>query len=439
MRAKILVMQPRRIAATTLAERIAKERCQPLGVDVGYQVPNGGRAEHARLVFCTLGVFRRRLLKDPDLTSITHVIFDEVHERDKLADFNMIVVRDLLARRTDLRLMLMSATLQMDTFERYFEGAAKVKIPGRVFPVNELYLDEVAATLYKQPMFRSWLGPGILCGGIDIPAGAEGDWNERAWKTIVFKNTKPEDRDSLWGLREKGLEGQMTAPMSRARLVDGLRKHDVLQQSGLAFDYPIIEALILHIDRMYKDAQKAAAGEEEKVAGTILVFLPGWGDIDTLQKRLAQNFDPKRFKILPLHSQVTPQQQQEIFEPAPPGIRKIVLTTNIAEASITVEGTEFVIDCARAKELSYDPYLKVGTLTTSWISKASAKQRAGRAGRTQGGLCFHLFCRERYNKVDDFLPPELLRSPLEEGALGETRRNQHERDSAGFPAQGTEG
>ncbi|CAL1172946.1 unnamed protein product [Cladocopium goreaui] len=166
---------------------------------------------------------------------------------------------------------------------------------------------------------------------------------------------------------------------------------------------------------MYKDAQKDQT--EEKPAGTILVFLPGWGDIDTLQKRLAQNFDPKRFKILPLHSQVTPQQQQEIFEPAPSGVRKIVLTTNIAEASITVEGTEFVIDSARAKEVSYDPYLKVGTLTTSWISKASAKQRAGRAGRTQGGLCFHLFCRERYNKVDDYLPPELLRSPLEDAGL----------------------
>jgi len=415
--AKILVMQPRRIAATTLAERIAVERCQRLGVDVGYQVPSASQSENARLVFCTLGVFRRRLLLDPDLVGVTHIIFDEVHERDKLADFNMIVVRDLLARRSDLRLVLMSATLQMDTFERYFEGAAKVKIPGRVYPVNELYLDEVAATLYKQQqkMFQLWLGPGILCGGIDIPAGAEGDWNERAWKTVVFRHTKPEDRESLWGLREKGLESQMLANMSRARLLDGLRKHDVLQQSSLAFDYPIIEALILHIDRMYKDAQKDQT--EEKPAGTILVFLPGWGDIDTLQKRLAQNFDPKRFKILPLHSQVTPQQQQEIFEPAPSGVRKIVLTTNIAEASITVEGTEFVIDSARAKEVSYDPYLKVGTLTTSWISKASAKQRAGRAGRTQGGLCFHLFCRERYNKVDDYLPPELLRSPLEDSAL----------------------
>merc|ERR1719392_593975 len=122
-----------------------------------------------------------------------------------------------------------------------------------------------------------------------------------------------------------------------------------------------------------------------------------------LQRRLTQDLDTKRFKILPLHSQVTPEQQQEIFEPAEMGIRKIVLTTNIAEASITVEGTEFVIDSGRAKEVSYDPYLKVGTLTTSWISAASAKQRAGRAGRTQGGLCFHLMCRERFNKMDEYL------------------------------------
>merc|ERR1719230_1885239 len=136
-----------------------------------------------------------------------------------------------------------------------------------------------------------------------------------------------------------------------------------------------------------------------------------------MMKRLTQNFDTNRFKILPLHSQVSPEQQNEIFEPAEPGIRKIVLTTNIAEASITVEGTEFVIDSGRAKEVSYDPYLKVGTLTTSWISQASAKQRAGRAGRTQGGLCFHLFCRERFEKIDEFLQPELLRSPLEDSVL----------------------
>merc|ERR550532_1704310 len=147
--ARILVMQPRKLAATTLAERIAAERCQRCGQDVGYIAPFDTKGANCRLVFTTLGVFRRRMLTDPDLRGITHVIFDEVHERDKLADFNMIFVRDLLKRRTDLRLMLMSATLQMETFERYYANAAKVAIPGRVYPVSQLYMDEVAATLYK--------------------------------------------------------------------------------------------------------------------------------------------------------------------------------------------------------------------------------------------------------------------------------------------------
>lgn len=414
----ILVMQPRKLAAVTLAERIAQERCQKVAQDVGYDAPFATKGTSCRLVFTTLGVFRRRLLRDTELKGITHVIFDEVHERDKLADFNMIFMRDLLERRPDLRLILMSATLQMETFERYFARATKIEIPGRVFPVSELYLDEVAATLYRQPVFRMHLGPGILCGGIEIAAGAEGPWNEKEWKTVVFRHTEPEDRDTLWGLRDRGLESQMMAPFNKGRLVDGLRKHDVLQQSSLAFDYPIIQALILHIDRMYKAAQKdVKKGEEQKPPGTILVFLPGWGDIDQLNKRLTQDLGSDRFLILPLHSQVSSWEQQQIFEPAPEGKRKIVLTTNIAEASITVEGTEFVIDSGRAKEVSYDPYLQVGTLTTSWISQASAKQRAGRAGRTQGGLCFHLMCRERFDKLDEFLPPELLRSPLEDSAL----------------------
>merc|ERR1719313_193865 len=213
----------------------------------------------------------------------------------------------------------MSATLQMETFEAYFAelGAAKIEIPGRVYPVSELYLDEVAATLCKQSIFKMFLGPGILCGGIDIPAGAEaGSFNEKEWKTVVFRHTAAEDKDTLWGLRDQGLESQMMAPMNKERLLDGLRKHDVLQQSGLAFDYPIIEALILHIDRMYKGAQKnLPEGEEPKPAGTILVFLPGWGDIDQLKKRLVTNFDTNRFLILPLHSQVSAEEQALIFEP----------------------------------------------------------------------------------------------------------------------------
>lgn len=144
-------------------------------------------------------------------------------------------------------------------------------------------------------------------------------------------------------------------------------------------------------------------GEKEKLEleinkspGAILVFMTGWGDIEKCQTILKADLDEKKFKIQPLHGGITMEQQQEVFDPLlDPKQRRIVLATNIAEASITVPDVEYVIDCGRAKETSYDPYLKVATLTTSWISKASANQRAGRAGRTQNGLCFHLFSKGR--------------------------------------------
>lgn len=134
-------------------------------------------------------------------------------------------------------------------------------------------------------------------------------------------------------------------------------------------------------------------------------------------KLLQQDLDSSRFVVMPLHGQITLEQQREVFNTQGDGIRKIVLATNIAEASITVPDVEFVIDCGRAKETSYDPYLKIGTLTTSWVSKSAVAQRAGRAGRTKGGLCFHLFSRARLGKLDEYMLPELLRSPLEETCL----------------------
>lgn len=407
---RILVAQPRKLAATSLCQRVVQERGT---TDVGFTVPMENSRANSRLIFCTTSVMRRRLFTDPELKGVTHIVFDEVHERDKLADFALIFLRDLVRRRPDLRLILMSATLQLDTFIEYFGDMAETAhIPGRTFPVQALYMDQLVAALWKTPPFRKMLGPGILSAGLDM--------DEKDWKRQVFHNTSHED--GLWGLShhiQPYLDGQLT----KQKLEDGLRRHDVLQQSGLFFDFPVIQALILHIDRMFKLALKAmeesGASEEEKQKqpGAVLVFLTGWNDIDRCMKLLQQDLDSKRFIVMPLHGQITLEQQREIFNTANDGVRKIVLATNIAEASITVPDVEFVIDCGRAKETSYDPYLKVGTLTTSWISKAAVSQRAGRAGRTKGGLCFHLFSKARFAKLDEYMLPELLRSPLEETCL----------------------
>ncbi|CAD7930194.1 unnamed protein product [Amoebophrya sp. A25] len=422
----ILVAQPRRIAAISLAKRVQDERG---GGNmernmVGFHVPLERKTrQQTRLTFCTTSMLRKRLFTDPELTGVTHIVFDEVHERDKLADFALIFIRDLVQRRPDLRLVLMSATLQLETFENYFAGLAnKVHIPGRTFPVQELYLDQIVTTLWKVPGFRKWLGPGILSAGIDMV-------DEKEWKRTVFQR-EGRGGDGYWGLADHIRPLLKQDKFSKAKLQDGLAKMDVLQQSGLDFDFPIIEALILWIDKNYKDVLKAQLEEKKddeaaraqiknKPLGAVLVFLTGWNDIDKCQRILEADLDKEKFKIFQLHGSVSMEQQQEAFKPIrDPGVRKIVLTTNIAEASITVPDVEFVIDCGRAKETSYDPYLKVATLTTSWVSKASVSQRAGRAGRTQGGLCFHLFSKKRAEEgMDEFTEPELLRTPLEETCL----------------------
>ncbi|KAL0307181.1 UNVERIFIED_CONTAM: DExH-box ATP-dependent RNA helicase DExH6 [Sesamum radiatum] len=152
----------------------------------------------------------------------------------------------------------------------------------------------------------------------------------------------------------------------------------------------------------------------------VLVFLPGWDDINRTRERLLANpffKDPSKFLIIPLHSMVPLQEQKKVFKRPPPGCRKIVLSTNIAETSVTIDDVVYVIDSGRMKEKSYDPYNNVSTLHSSWVSKASAKQREGRAGRCQPGICYHLYSKLRAASLPDFQVPEIKRMPIEELCL----------------------
>ncbi|CAN0185647.1 unnamed protein product, partial [Ectocarpus sp. 8 AP-2014] len=179
-----------------------------------------------------------------------------------------------------------------------------------------------------------------------------------------------------------------------------------------AVDYELVECLLRYICRSaYED-------------GAVLVFLPGWDDISR-RARGRENFlrqslhfsDERKFQILPLHSGVPTAKQRQVFVRPPKGCRKIVLSTNIAETSITIDDVAFVIDSGRAKESSYDPHLKIKTLVPQWVSKASARQRRGRAGRTKAGVCFHLFSALRHESLREHQESELLRTPLEEVVL----------------------
>lgn len=408
----IVVTQPRRISALGLAHRVAQERGEAVGQTVGYSVHlDSSSGPSTRLLFCTTGVFRRRLLAEPSLPGITHLVLDELHERDKVTDFLLIAVRQLLEERPDLRLILMSATMEHDTFRRYFADCITVLIPGRTFPVAEYYLEDLAPSLFEAGCVDA-LGPGFAAGGLGFGTW-ENKGNEKAFKYQVLVSNA-HHRDGLCGFRQNAHK-----PLVGKRFNEAIFLHDVLQQmKGVLFDLPIIEAIIVALVEGHDLCLER--GHRTHGCGGILVFLPGWDDIDRLKKRLERHpviGDARRFRILPLHSQVRLEDQRKVFEAPPPGVRKLVISTNIAETSITVDDIEVVIDCGRAKEMSYDSSLRVPTLNTSWVSRASAKQRAGRAGRTAPGFCLHLFSRNREALLDEHKPPEMLRSPLEDVCL----------------------
>jgi len=160
--------------------------------------------------------------------------------------------------------------------------------------------------------------------------------------------------------------------------------------------------------------------ESSRGDGAILVFVPGWQEISEMIVLLESTppfSNRSKFWILPLHSGIPSKDQRKVLQTPPTGVRKIVLSTNIAETSLTINDVSFVIDTGRAKEKSYDPHLKTSTLRSMWISAASAKQRKGRAGRTKRGVCFHLFSQRRHISLRPFVESELLRTPLEEMCL----------------------
>ena len=164
----------------------------------------------------------------------------------------------------------------------------------------------------------------------------------------------------------------------------------------------LLEVLHLIVESSYGD-------------GAILVFFPGWAEISEFMMLLENTppfYNRNKHLILPLHSGIPSKDQRKVFEKPPKGVRKIILSTNIAETSLTIDDVSFVVDTGRAKEKNYDPHLKTSTLAPTWISQASAKQRKGRAGRTKRGVAFRLFSKRRHASFRPFVESELLRTPL---------------------------
>ena len=362
--ANIICTQPRRISALGLADRVSDERCSAIGGEVGYAIRGESKQRFGvtKITFVTTGVLLRRLqtsggnTKDivAALADVSHVVVDEVHERSLDTDFLLILLKEVLTQQKDLKVILMSATLDAGVFERYFNNqvlVGKVEIQGRTFPVEDYYLDDVIRFT------------GFNQGSADI--------EEDQYET------------------DNGRELFSVA--------------GAIHNMGMRINYDFIASAVRAIDNQLGSH-----------SGGILVFLPGVLEINRCLDALRTI---PNLHALPLHASLSSIEQRRVFPPAPHGKRKVIAATNVAETSITIEDIVAVIDTGKVKETSFDPQNNMVKLEEVWASRAACKQRRGRAGRVQAGKCYKLYTRNAEAKMAERPEPEIRRVPLEQLCL----------------------
>jgi len=359
----IIVTQPRRISAISVAQRVADERGEQLGKTVGYSVrfesvlppKNGG------ILFCTTGVLLRMLLSNRDLSGTSHLILDEVHEREINCDFLMNILKEVLERNQRLRIILMSATINPKLFSDYFFSCQIYNIPGKSFQVRSYFVKDIQLILTQNLIPTSFASR---------PSNLTESEDDETQNTNPFDYSDPAN-----------------------------------------VPYPLIISLLYYIVKFMPND------------GSILIFLPGWENIKMLKDLFEQDplqiglRDNSKFQIHLLHSSVPTINQTEVFRPPGIGIRKIILSTNIAETSITIPDVVYVIDTARHKEMFYNASKRSSILETRFISKSNAFQRMGRAGRVRNGHYYCLMEQDSFNTLPQYQIPEMQRLNLEEVCL----------------------
>lgn len=407
----IICTQPRRIAAVSVAQRVAVERNERLRQSIGYSVrfdskpPDFGGSVH----YLTTGVLLKQIQdsRDETLDGISHIIVDEVHERDLNNDFLLVVLKNLMkdrkaAGKPAIKVILMSATINTSLFCKYFGDGypnklcPHIEVPGRTFPVTPHYLDdiysELQSTYSKDDAFDLYSreSQDYISRELESPPHPV----VRATPDSDLEDVESHENKAMINWNSKGFiseDGEIDIAISRGDTVTPVR---------------LMGVAVAHLLKTTAE-------------GSILVFLPGLPEIIELEKQLnntrplgidfSKNPD---YRIYVLHSSL-PHMQQDVFEKVGPRQRKIILATNIAETSVTIPDVVYVVDSSKQRETQYDRTRRIASLVSTWTAKSNAQQRAGRAGRVQHGHYYTMASKARYKSFKIAPKPEILRTDLQ--------------------------
>eukprot|EP00931_Biecheleriopsis_adriatica_P048937 TRINITY_DN2828_c0_g2_i1.p1 TRINITY_DN2828_c0_g2~~TRINITY_DN2828_c0_g2_i1.p1 ORF type:complete len:2336 (+),score=540.50 TRINITY_DN2828_c0_g2_i1:45-7052(+) len=427
----VLCTQPRRIACISLANRVASCIKENLGESIGYKISGDSKVRPGRtkLVYVTTGYLLQVLVNNPEqIRNYTHLILDEVHERDVDSDLLSLVIK-LQMSGYNFKLVIMSATLQGDLFTRYFsEKKIKTIFVGvKRYPVEVLHVEQ----LLERYGGRYWDPSGKTEG----TQGYQAPFSSAAMRAI-------KDAERAFGTGGYEAEGWEEEPAPLKNEFDESDSEDESDEDSNFSDEPVAKVTAVPPKKRRKEVQPqilrgldyliyelvlrvAQPGEG------ILIFLPGIGEISELQEMLMPLEDTEKqahmswrpglerddlnFKVFVLHSLI-PKDEQEgaVFDPPPADTAHVILASNIAESSLTIPKVRIVIDFGLRRQLIYDKSRHMSCLKTTWVSQASAKQRCGRTGRVFEGVNIRLFTKQFFDTyMHEFDPPEMQTAPLD--------------------------
>uniref|UniRef100_A0A673VE54 DEAH-box helicase 37 n=1 Tax=Suricata suricatta TaxID=37032 RepID=A0A673VE54_SURSU len=404
------ITEPRRVAAVAMSQRVAKEMNLSQRV-VSYQIRyEGNVTEETRIKFMTDGVLLKEIQKDFLLLRYKVVLIDEAHERSVYTDILIGLLSRIVSlrakRHLPLKLVIMSATLRVEDFtqnQRLFaQPPPVIKVESRQFPVTVHFNKRTPLEDYSGECFRKvckihrMLPPGgilvFLTGQAEVHALCR-----RLRRAFPHARRRPPEKED----QEDSVEETRKFKKSRTRA----RKAQAATLPQISLDsYSVLPAGEGDEDR------EAEMDEEEEGLGSDLDLDLGDGEADAG----AQLDASLPLHVLPLYSLLAPEKQAQVFQPPPEGTRLCVVATNVAETSLTIPGIKYVVDCGKVKRRHYDRVTGVSSFRVSWVSQASADQRAGRAGRTEPGHCYRLYSSAVFGDFEQFPPPEITRRPVED-------------------------